>query len=207
MMYEVHPAADPWPMLPDDELIEMAKSIAEVGLLEPLTLTPDGMLLDGRNRLDACVRAGVMPTTVVYDGDPVAFVLARNAHRRHMTQGQRATAAWLTAATADDQNLTNRSVAASSSTAVGHVAMARVVAEQRPDLLPEISTGEVALHVAYDIVRGAHKPPPEVSTLRRFIAGWKTFVALDELPDRDAVLAALSDDERHSLNEIRRLLR
>jgi hypothetical protein len=206
MMFEVHPAADPWPMLPEDELIEMAKSIAEVGLLEPLVLTPDGLLLDGRNRLDACVRAGVMPTTIVYDGDPVAFVLARNAHRRHMSQGQRATAVWLTASLNDSRPVA-ASIAAAAHVDPSHMTRAKVVAEQRPDLLPAITNGDIELHVAYDIARGANKPPPEVSTIRRFIAGWTTFAALDSRPDRDAILAALSDDERRTLNDIRRLLR
>jgi hypothetical protein len=203
-MFEVHPAADPWPMLPEDELIEMAKSIAEIGLLEPLVVTPDGQLLDGRNRLDACVRAGVAPTTVVYDGDPVAFVLARNAHRRHMSAGQRATAAWLTAATAS--KIEAQEIAAATAVSPATVSMAKTVAEKRPDLLPEISSGAVALHDAYDIARGVDKPRPEVTQIRRFITGWKTFVALDELPDREAVLAALSDDERQTLDDIRRCL-
>jgi hypothetical protein len=49
-----------------------------------MTLTPDGKLLDGRNRAEACAIAGVEPLTVVYEGDPWAFSISRNAHRRHM---------------------------------------------------------------------------------------------------------------------------
>ena len=99
-----------------------------------------------------------MPTTIVYDGDPVAFVLARNAHRRHMTQGQRATAAWLTPRL---WSKFDQSTVAAAHRPLGHVAKAKVVAEQRPDLLPEITTGEIPLHVAYDIARGVDKPPPK----------------------------------------------
>ena len=53
-------------------------------------------------RLAACKIAKVKPTTVVYDGDPVAYLLARNERRRHMTKGQVAMASWLTAATHND---------------------------------------------------------------------------------------------------------
>jgi hypothetical protein len=211
MIFEVHPAADPWPMMPEDELVELADSIRAVGLLEPLVLTPDGMLLDGRNRLDACVRAGVAPTTIVYDGDQVAFVLARNAHRRHMSSGQRATAAWLTACTSpafhDETPASVRGVAAVAAVDVGSVGKAKVVADKRPDLLPEITSGAMTLPVAYAKARGVEPPPPAVASIRRFLAGWTTFVGFDELPDRDAVLAALTDDERRTLNEIRSVMR
>lgn len=207
MIFEVHPAADPWPMMPEDELVELADSIRAVGLLEPLVLTPDGMLLDGRNRLDACVRAGVAPTTIVYDGDPVAFVLARNAHRRHMSKGQRATAAWLTTCTMKNSYPTTVEVSAAAGVDQSTVSMAKTVADKRPDLLPEITSGAIALHDAYARARGVEPPPAALAPIRRFLAGWTTFVGFDGLPDRDAVLAALTDDERRTLNEIQRSMR
>jgi hypothetical protein len=64
---------------------ELRDDIAARGLRDPITLTPDGLLLDGRNRALACVMAGVEPDTVVYDGDPWLFSLSRNKHRRHLT--------------------------------------------------------------------------------------------------------------------------
>ena len=89
---EIHPAAEAWPLLPDDELAELAASIATIGLTDPITLDPAGRLLDGRNRLNACTAAGVDPEFVVYDGDPVPFIIAKNADRRHMSTGARAMA-------------------------------------------------------------------------------------------------------------------
>ena len=87
---EIHPAAEAWPLLPDDELAELGASIAEIGLTDPITLDPAGRLLDGRNRLNACKLAGVEPEFVIYDGDPVPFIIAKNADRRHMTNGAKA---------------------------------------------------------------------------------------------------------------------
>lgn len=89
---EVHPAAEAWPMLPTEELDELAVSIANDGLMEPLTLDADGRLLDGRNRLAACGKACVDPVFVVHIGDPIAFIIARNSTRRHMAIGARAMA-------------------------------------------------------------------------------------------------------------------
>ena len=46
----VHPYADKFPMLPESELQELAESILQNGLRQPIVLTEDGLILDGRNR-------------------------------------------------------------------------------------------------------------------------------------------------------------
>jgi hypothetical protein len=87
----VHPYADKFPMLPDAELAELAESIAANGLRSPIVLTPDGLILDGRNRYEACKRADVQPLTTVYEGDDLAeYVIDCNSTRRNLTSGQRA---------------------------------------------------------------------------------------------------------------------
>ena len=52
-----HPYADAFPMASEEELEELASSIAAVGLIHPIVLTPQGEVLDGRNRLAACEKA------------------------------------------------------------------------------------------------------------------------------------------------------
>jgi NAD-dependent deacetylase len=62
---KVFPAADLFPMLPDDELQQLAEDIKAHGLREPIVVAViDGeeMLVAGRNRLAACKIAGVEPT-------------------------------------------------------------------------------------------------------------------------------------------------
>jgi hypothetical protein len=86
--WELHPACAAWPELLPAELRDLSNDIVAHGLRDPITLTPEGLLLDGRNRALACVMAGVEPTTVVYDGDPWLFSLSRNKHRRHLTTEQ-----------------------------------------------------------------------------------------------------------------------
>lgn len=95
MTYDVHPAADLFPMLGDEELQELAEDIRVNGLIEPVWLWNDPqrgrVLLDGRNRVAACAIAGVEPTTRTYTGDdPVSFVISENVRRRHLTEGQKA---------------------------------------------------------------------------------------------------------------------
>lgn len=90
--YEVHPAASRFPLMSDEELDELAADIKARGLDNPVVLL-EGKVLDGRNRLEACHRAGVPPKTVEWrmeHGSAVAYVLAANVRRRHLTQSQRA---------------------------------------------------------------------------------------------------------------------
>ena len=89
-----HPAADTFPLLGPIAIREMAETIKEIGLKEPIVVY-DGKILDGRNRYLACLEAGVEPTYVVWDeiGDPYSYVLARNKVRRHQTVGELAMAA------------------------------------------------------------------------------------------------------------------
>lgn len=89
-----HPAADVFPMMSDGELASLSKNIKEHGLRHPIVIIDAGgkwQILDGRNRYEACKRAGIHPTTTVYDGaDPISFVWSLNCERRHLTDGQKA---------------------------------------------------------------------------------------------------------------------
>lgn len=80
-----HPYADAFPMASEEELGELASSIAAVGLIHPIVLTPKGEVLDGRNRLAACEKAGVEPTFETRDGDDddyKEFVIGANTTGR-----------------------------------------------------------------------------------------------------------------------------
>ena len=81
---KVHPAADGFPMMPEDELAKLTEDIKANGMRFPITLDKDGGLLDGRNRLEALERAGLdLPSgqTQIYLGDdPVGFVISANIH-------------------------------------------------------------------------------------------------------------------------------
>ena len=81
---KAHPIANVWPMLDDDKLDELAEDIRQQGQLQPIW-TFDGMILDGRNRFEACRRAEIKPIIMEYRGDePTAFAVSLNDRRRHM---------------------------------------------------------------------------------------------------------------------------
>lgn len=80
-----HPYADAFPMASEEELDELASSIAAVGLIHPIVLTPQGEVLDGRNRLAACKQAGVEPAFETREGDDddyKEFVIGANTTGR-----------------------------------------------------------------------------------------------------------------------------
>jgi ParB-like chromosome segregation protein Spo0J len=79
-----HPIAHVWPMLDDEKLDELAEDIRQQGQLQPIW-TFEGMILDGRNRFEACRRAEIKPIIMEYKGDePTAFAVSLNDRRRHM---------------------------------------------------------------------------------------------------------------------------
>lgn len=70
-----------------EELQVLAEDIAKNGLLEPIARY-EGKILDGRNRVRACIIAGVEP--VFFDIDlhgqrPIEYVLSKNLRRRQLT--------------------------------------------------------------------------------------------------------------------------
>jgi hypothetical protein len=90
---EVHPFAALFPMMTEDELADLAEDIRENGLLHPIVVDADGVLIDGRNRLRACEIAGVEPTIELLNGhDAAAFIVSANLERRNLTKGQQAMA-------------------------------------------------------------------------------------------------------------------
>ena len=92
--YEIHPAAKAFPMLPQDELIKLTKDICDNGLQVPIKRL-DGAVLDGRNRLMACLRAGVTPTFEdVQVDDPYMWVWSLNGARRHLQSQEQKALIW-----------------------------------------------------------------------------------------------------------------
>lgn len=90
----VHEAAGIFPMMAEDEMAGLKASAEERGWLEPVVITMDGYLLDGRNRLIASVEIGKdVPMERRTVSDPVAYVVDANLHRRSLSPRQRAVAA------------------------------------------------------------------------------------------------------------------
>lgn len=94
---QFHPIADRLiPITPaDDETIHrIAESIQRRGLHEPITLAPDGRIIDGRLRYLACRRVGVepayetLPSFYTTDRMLADVFISKNLRRQHLTADQ-----------------------------------------------------------------------------------------------------------------------
>ena len=93
MQMKVHPLADIFPMMMDDELQELAADIKANGQLHPIIVDADGQVIDGRNRLAACAIAKVEPRFEKLNGhDAAAVIVSANLNRRTLSAGQKAMA-------------------------------------------------------------------------------------------------------------------
>lgn len=89
--FEVHEAAELFPLITGPEFDALVADIKANGQMEPVVLDAANRIIDGRNRARACEVLNVRPLTKRYDGnDVVQFVVSHNLHRRHLTDSQRA---------------------------------------------------------------------------------------------------------------------
>lgn len=156
----IHPAAGAFPMMTSDELNALAVDIAANGQTDPIKITADGQVIDGRNRLEACRRVKVEPIVELFDGDPWTYTRSKNLWRRNMSTGQRAASCAISLALEGkrkDGRWARGSVPEGESDTYGSVskewsvrmAEAGVVLDWLPELLYDVRDGEMALDAAY----------------------------------------------------------
>jgi hypothetical protein len=152
---EVHPAAELFPLMGDEELQALVADIKANGLRQPLVLDAEGRLLDGRNRLAACKVAKATPEYVAVDGDdPLAVVISMNVTRRHLSKAQRAIAA----AEAWDLPKSTQGKGRGRAAALGemfgvsaaYVQRARALVERDSALAALVKNGMTSLNDAYE---------------------------------------------------------
>ena len=79
----VHPIAALFPLKERAALYKLAADTRKHGLREPI-IRYQGLILDGRNRLDACLIAGVAPSFVEFNGgyaQALDLVVSRKSER------------------------------------------------------------------------------------------------------------------------------
>lgn len=168
-----HPLSFLYPELSDNEKAELRASIEKVGLLEPITLY-EGKILDGRHRYEQCVAIGGnrlrQIKMVQYKGtDPLGFIDAKNAKRRHLTSAQKAVIAakeaeWRTAhakktGNGDSRIQTNQAHSAERhNVSVDSVQVAaKVLKTAEPEVSEKVSKGEMSLRAAEKAMKGKAK--------------------------------------------------
>jgi hypothetical protein len=185
---EIHPVADLFPMMTDDELNDLAEDIKANGLIHPIVLDSEGRLVDGRNRLAGCQRARIEPTYERLKGhDPVSFILSCNVARRHLTKGQQAMA--VARARQLSTKFTSRSAAQSIGVSHQRIHQASAVLDYAPDLSDAVLSGAKPLNEAYEEAK------------RRKEASQSREAQLERIQSKDPELWTLVQEERIKLSE------
>jgi len=171
-MPELHPACAAFPELPSFELDLLADDLKKNGQREPITMFM-GMILDGRLRWKACLKAGIEPQTIEYeDDDPIAFVLSKNRYRRHLSKSQRAMAAARLAnlglgsnqferkskGPLAERTLSTQKLADQSGISVSSVDNARAVLDKaEPHIVAMVDQGDIGVRVAFEAIRNTNR--------------------------------------------------
>lgn len=193
-----HPVCAMFPMMSVADLDVLGQDILDNGLLDPIVVWM-GQILDGRNRLAACLRAEVDPEFREWDGearDIVPWILSRNLHRRHLEIGQRAMVAsrlqetW--SALPPDQRPVGKLrelAAAALHVSSGSVTYAtQVRAGGDADLVTAVDQGEVPVSVAAAQVRSKYEQGLDQLDAedRRARVNWTGEALLDDAATRRA---------------------
>ena len=205
----VHPAAEVFPMLAPDELAELADDIREHGLAHPIVVKA-GVLIDGRNRREACRMAGIEPRTVELNGqDPTAYVLSTNIARRHLTKGQRA---MVVAKLYPEPTPGKRNDLLKNSTGAdfdkGYLSHARTVLRLLPEVARDVLAGKVSLGDAYELARAAEDETADDAAHRKALKEAEAETKsrrLDAVAEVDAELADAVRDGRTRLPDAERI--
>jgi hypothetical protein len=190
---EFHPLANLFPMMEPDEFEKLVADIGANGLREPITEV-DGLILDGRNRYLACLRAGVEPRYQVVvsldDRQLLDLVVSRNLHRRQLSVSQRAALAVTLEAEYAKLTVKHKGgrpkpamksspVSKDARSAAGQAAAAARVSKQsvtrakrvksaNPALFEQVKAGTTSINRAYEQVapRTNEPTPPGVMTTK-----------------------------------------
>ena len=80
------------PSMTSEEQAALSADVAERGILTPVDITREGVVLDGRHRLQVARAIGlpVVPVRVVRPADEVRYIVLAALNRRHLSASQRA---------------------------------------------------------------------------------------------------------------------
>jgi hypothetical protein len=159
----IHPVAELFPIADDDQYKGLVQSIKENGQQVPIHCSPDGILIDGRNRLLALSELGLpCKTEKIEPKDVTAWIVNANLHRRHLTSGQRAMIAEELCKLKHGGDHSKRSIdflvsetidSAAKKMNVGDagVQRARRVRQHAPELVEAVKSGHMSLDKAVKI--------------------------------------------------------
>lgn len=180
---DFHPVANIFPLMTGEAFQALVDDINLNGLRESIW-THEEKIVDGRNRFNACMKAGVSPTYRDWDGKGslIEFVVSLNLHRRHLSESQRAMVGAKLANIShggnrrsefQDSNMnlepvTNDDAAEMLNVSRHSVSTARVIRKEGiPEVVAAVESGELSLRAADEIVRQPKEGQDEALRAKR----------------------------------------
>lgn len=204
-----HPYADLFPMMTEAELEALSEDIKEHGLRHPIVLY-QGQVLDGRNRLLACEKAGVEPTFTEFEGDEdaaLALVVSLNVQRRDLTPGQRALSAarrWgldekrngrpTKEKTVQSKPISLDAVSREFKSAKVTITQARDLLVEAPDLALLVDSTAVSLRDAYDQLQRRRKEADQKARDAAKVSEYADAISAGEMKLEEALQKAIEQE-------------
>lgn len=140
--YEIHELAEIFPMMEDADLCALSKDIQDNGQYETIKIW-QGKIIDGRHRYMACMSAGIEPKFEEISFEPnLKYVCGLNAHRRHLTETQRA---WIAAKAAKVHMCTQFDTAKMMNVSLRLVVSASVIMGRAiPEVCEQVARGRIS---------------------------------------------------------------
>jgi hypothetical protein len=220
----IHPYALLLSEVNRDILTDWAADIAQNGLRDPIVVTPAGLIIDGRNRWEACKLAGVKPTVEVFDGDDhdiAKYIQSKNIYRRNLTPGQKAMSAarvlhadgcrdngrWVRGSVVNPDNPT--SGITESKTWQNDLSRAGTIIDYAPELAADVAEGAMAIGKAFLEAETKRDPkkkkPPKPKPAKQSSRAVRYDETLSELKKtKTGPTAKISEVELAQITAIRR---
>jgi hypothetical protein len=207
-----HPHADLFPMMTATELEALAEDIAENGQRHDIVLY-QGAVLDGRNRLLACEKAGVEPRFAEYDGDDagaLALVISLNVQRRDLTAAQRAVVAarameQMPERRGGDRKSDQKGNSSPVGRSVGIVALqfkvsdksiqqAKALLKEAPDLAAQVESCSLSIAAAYEELQHRRQQAARKARDAERIAEYADAISGGEMSFEEALQKAIEHE-------------
>jgi anti-sigma28 factor (negative regulator of flagellin synthesis) len=216
MKRKIHQYAELFPMMTAAELEALAADIAENGLLHPIVLWR-GAILDGRNRLLACEKAGVEPRfeELIREGDTdldesraLRLVISANVQRRDLTAAQRAIVAARTwgldgyskggrpekGKLIQTESVSQRQLTGQFHISSASLTQARDVLAEAPDLAAQVESAAMSLAAAHDQLQQRRKQTAQKAKDAERVTEYKEAISSGEISLDEALQKAIEQE-------------
>jgi len=160
---DIHPAAKTMPMMSSAELWGLVNDIKHGKQSFPI-LTWNGAVVDGRNRLEACRKLGIVTKAneIPANTDISKLVVSLNEHRRHLKTSQKAACAALYMEETKVSGGRSRDIVGKTFKVSGtYVQKAKKIKDVNEELFLKLHRGEVTLEAAMKEIKKDDHPNTE----------------------------------------------